>query len=339
MPVAQRGSSWQASVSHKGRRYRKDFPTKAEALAWEAETKAILLTGGTPDEGRGKAGTGKPLTMTELKDMVYQSVWKGSRAEHTTMVNANIVVFTIGPDVPITKVDTRTIDAAIQAWQRQGNSGATINRKLAALGKMLRWAHQRTYIPAVPHIERRKESEHRLRWFTEKEEAEMLAYFQHTGQGEMADLCAVALDTGMRQGELLALDTHEVFDAWVRLDGQKTKSGRSRDIPLTKRARSILARRKTASTDGKLFTLTADQVRHKWDAMCAHIGLEDDPQAVFHVCRHTFGSRLVQRGVPILEVQKLMGHETLQMTLRYAKLAPKNLAQAIAVLDMPVAAE
>lgn len=339
MPVTQRGSSWQASVSHKGKRWRKDFPTKADALAWEAEAKAAILRGETPNEGGGKAGTGSVLTLEELRKLVLDNVWKGSKAVETAKVNSQTVVNTLGADTPITRIDTLAIDNAIKVWLRQGNTNATVNRKLAALGKMLRWAHQRGYIPTVPHMERRKESEHRLRWFTEEEESQMLAYFQHMGNADMADLVAVALDTGMRQGELLSLTGREVFDGWVRLDGRFTKSGRGRDIPLTKRAATILARRKEATGTGPLFPLTPDQVRHKWDQMRAHIGLADDPQAVFHVCRHTFGSRLVQRGVPILEVQKLMGHETLQMTLRYAKLAPKNLAQAIKVLDTPMAAE
>ncbi len=56
LSVTQRGSSWQASVSHKGKRWRKDFPTKADALVWEAETKAAILRGETPNEGGGKAG-------------------------------------------------------------------------------------------------------------------------------------------------------------------------------------------------------------------------------------------------------------------------------------------
>lgn len=337
MPVTQRGSSWQASVSHKGKRWRKDFLTKADALAWEAETKAAILRGKTPNEGGGKAGT--MLTMAELRTMVMENVWKGSKSVETATVNSQAVLNTLGANTPITRIDALVIDNAIKVWMRHGNSNATVNRKLAALGRMLRWAHQRGYIPMVPHMERRKESEHRLRWFTEEEESQMLAYFQHVGNSQMVDLVAVALDTGMRQGELLSLTGREVFDGWVRLDGRFTKSGRGRDIPLTKRASTILARRKEEFGTGTLFTLTPDQVRHKWDHMRQHIGLEDDPQAVFHVCRHTFGSRLVQRGVPILEVQKLMGHETLQMTLRYAKLSPKNLAQAIAVLDMPVAAE
>ena len=48
MPVTKRGSSWQATVNHKGQQHRKDFPTKPDAERWHAETKADLLAGRLP---------------------------------------------------------------------------------------------------------------------------------------------------------------------------------------------------------------------------------------------------------------------------------------------------
>lgn len=336
MPVNQRGNSWQASVAKDGKRWRKTFATRADALAWEATAKASLARGNEPSEGGGKAGTGEPLTIERLFELVFEARWRGMAFEKTAENNGKMVVNTIGASTLVSKITTSTIDSAVQEWTRQGNAGSTINRKLAALSTMLRWAEKRGFLDKVPHIDRRKESESRLRWFTEDEEANMLAFFTNVaGQVVMHDLVAVALDTGMRQGELLNLTPADLAtEGWVRLSGTKTKSKKARDIPMTRRVAAILARRcEGLKPSERVFKLTKGQVNHYWKKMREHLDLGDD--GVFHVCRHTFCSRLVQRGVPILEVQKLAGHETLAITQRYAKLAPKNLAAAITVLEAP----
>ena len=65
-------------------------------------------------------------------------------------------------------------------------------------------------------------------------------------------------------------------------------------------------------------------------------GIDDKKMtASFHTFRHTFASRLVQRGVDLYRVQKLMGHSTMKVTERYAKLVDANLEDAIEVLNNP----
>ncbi|NMM78318.1 hypothetical protein B2J88_35350 [Rhodococcus sp. SRB_17] len=59
------------------------------------------------------------------------------------------------------------------------------------------------------------------------------------------------------------------------------------------------------------------------------LGYGEDEQFVFHVLRHTFVSRLVQRGVSLKVCSELAGHRTIITTMRYAKLAPRNLTDAI----------
>jgi site-specific recombinase XerD len=55
----------------------------------------------------------------------------------------------------------------------------------------------------------------------------------------------------------------------------------------------------------------------------------------WHDLRHTFASRLAMRGVDLRAIAELMGHKTIQMTMRYAHLAPGYLADAVRTLDKP----
>ncbi|QDP45929.1 MAG: putative integrase [Prokaryotic dsDNA virus sp.] len=76
-----------------------------------------------------------------------------------------------------------------------------------------------------------------------------------------------------------------------------------------------------------------DRTRRLFDRVREQLGWSDDPQATLHACRHTFISNLVQEGVPIAMVQRLAGHKTIQMTMRYTHLAPKDLESAIEKLQ------
>jgi integrase len=59
-------------------------------------------------------------------------------------------------------------------------------------------------------------------------------------------------------------------------------------------------------------------------------GYEDARQKLtFHSCRHTFGSRLAQQGVPLLTIKELMGHKTIEMTMRYSHLMPDHKREAV----------
>ncbi len=138
-------------------------------------------------------------------------------------------------------------------------------------------------------------------------------------------LATLAIETGMRRGELLALRWPDI-DLDARLAHIAiTKNGHSRTIPLTLGAVEIL--RALPQTDDRLFQVTPNAVRLAWGRLTKRAGIED---LHFHDLRHEAVSRFFERGLSLPEVALISGHRDHRMLLRYTHLRPENL---VAKLD------
>lgn len=330
--ITQRGTSWQASIIHCGKRYRRSFKTELEAMRWEAVTRVGLLDGQEPDRGPlARNPDDRPRTLGELRDYVAKRFWAGTSGEDTVLGNAEQVIQVLG-DVEIRSIDESQIDRLVLASEAKGNSNGTINRKLACLSRMLTVAHERGWIARKPKIERRKEPLGRIRWLTDEEEAKLVAVTRHFGRDRYADLWILLVDTGLRVGEALRLRWRDVDLDRKQLSVWVTKGDKPRTVPMTDRVWTMLAR-DAERPEGPFADLNQRTLATVWNTAKAAMRLVNDDQFVPHCLRHTFASRLVQAGVPILTVRELCGHKTLSMTMRYAHLAPDNLAGAIGVLN------
>jgi integrase len=83
----------------------------------------------------------------------------------------------------------------------------------------------------------------------------------------------------------------------------------------------------------RVFNFDYGWIRGWWDRLRVRMGMEEDPNFVPHILRPTCASRLVQKGVHLQVVKEWMGHKAIQTTLRYAHLAPKQLHDAVKLLD------
>jgi integrase len=132
---------------------------------------------------------------------------------------------------------------------------------------------------------------------------------------------AFALATGMRRGEILALQWPDVnFHtrvATVRL----SKNGRSRTVPLSTEALDIL--QPLCRTNAKVFGISADALRNGWSRACRSVGIEN---LRFHDLRHEAISRFFERGLSLAEVCHISGHRDLRMLSRYTHLRATDIA-------------
>ena len=221
------------------------------------------------------------------------------------------------------------LDGLICTLRERGNSNATINRKMAALSKLLRKASKMGDIHSLPEFRRQKERSGRIRFLEIDEEERLFAEIRRRSE-HYWQLLVFLVDTGARLGEAIGLHWNDIHDGAVTF--WLTKSGRSRTVPLTRRVREILSPM-ARTRSGPFAGIKQYQLRQVWHEAKSDVGLGGDVELVPHSLRHTCASRLVRGGVDIRRVQMWLGHQTLQMTMRYSHLATHDLDMCVPVLE------
>lgn len=319
--IRKRGRHFQVDIHHPGGRFRRNCTTKQEAKDLMDRVKSAIKSGESLDSIVNR------VTLSELLQDTAEKHWKGTKAERSTMQRAEAVVSTLGPHRFVKDLQQYEIDQAVSQWESQGNSPATINRKISIISKMFAHAKRKRWVYHDILFERQKEPAGRLRWITETEEKQLIGFMEAAGFPEESMFIQVILDTGMRPSEIRRLTPQDVSeDGWVTVED--SKNGTRRRVPLTERAKGILENRLDV-----VGIVTPDKLRVSWDLAKRHMNLQDDKEFVPYACRHTFASRLVQKDIRLEVIQKLMGHKNIAMTVRYAHLAPSNFKDAIKLLD------
>ncbi|MCX2696029.1 MULTISPECIES: tyrosine-type recombinase/integrase [Ochrobactrum] len=226
--------------------------------------------------------------------------------------------------------DQEMLDFVIGSLRERGNSNATINRKMAALSKLLRKANKMGDIYSLPEFVRQKERVGRIRFLEYEEEKRLFAAIKYRCE-ESYRLAVFLVDTGCRLGEAIGLTWNDLQDQ--RVTFWLTKSNRSRTVPLTRRARKATTIERQR-LKGPFSMLNQVRFRQVWNDAKIEVGLGADDQVVPHILRHTCASRLVRGGIDIRRVQMWLGHQTLQMTMRYAHLATHDLDSCVKVLEI-----
>jgi integrase len=193
-----------------------------------------------------------------------------------------------------------------------------------------------------------KENNKRHRYLTEEEIRKLLGSCKH----RIGEIIECAFNTGMRRGEILGLKWSQIRNGFIYL--QKTKTNNARQIPINDdlqrlfekiRARKEKPKKKNViGLDGKpvenrpskseyVFNYHGRQVsevKRSFKKALDDAGIEDFR---FHDLRHTFASHMVMRGASIKEVQEILGHKSLTMTVRYAHLSQEYKKKAVNLLN------
>jgi len=259
------------------------------------------------------------------------------------------------PVATVAKADCMTFKASMLTKARQrhfANAGklkekfgelppfspGTANRYLAALKGMLRWAESMNLIPANPAsaVRLERETTRRYYYIDAREKALLVEAASESRSTHILMALTLALYTGMRIGEILALtwDRVDLGNGYITLE--INKGGRMRHVPISQAAIEVLHGLQERRGHGKyLFPGDGDghikDLSNAWEEVRRKVALviPKFKRCRFHDLRHTVGSDLVKAGVPIPVVKEILGHREISTTMRYAHVQQEQLLEAV----------
>jgi integrase len=211
-------------------------------------------------------------------------------------------------------------------------SQATVNRELATLknmfNKAIEW-HKADHNPVLK-VKLFKENNQRVRYL-EKEEIEKVL---RNSRGILKPIVITALNTGMRKGEIFNIKWHNIDFRRNIINIYDTKNSETRTIPINDMVKTALIRVRKHPESPYVFSRPDGEpikdIRKSFFTALKKSGIVNFH---FHDLRHTFASHLVMAGVDLNTVRELMGHKSLDMTLRYSHLSPDHKKRAVDILQ------
>jgi integrase len=217
--------------------------------------------------------------------------------------------------------------------RRAAVSGSTVNRELALLKRMFNLAIEwDLFLGSNPvcKVKFFQEINTGLRVLSPEEEGKFL----QNASPYIQDLVRFALNTGLRIGEIFSL-------RWSQVDWEKNvlnvfahKTQKTRGVPLNAEALQVLQAWKLAKkNDFVFYNLETGKpfvdLKAGFALACDKAGISG---VTWHTLRHTFASRLLDRGVDIITVKELLGHSTVTVTMRYTHTNLESKRAAVAKL-------
>jgi integrase len=323
--IRKRGSSWQAQVRREGSPpVSKSFPTKAAASAWARALEAQIDTADLSPSIRDL----RTMTVADLLKRYEEEVTPSKRGAR---YETSRIRFMMGHKVAQERLGS--LSGAAVARYRDDRlktvKAATARRELVILRHVFEVAIKEWNVPLpgnpVRAIKVPKDSEARDRRLEQGELERLLGAIGPRTAWYLRPFIILAIETGMRRGELVSL-------TWAHVDLKKrtvrlpiTKNGHLRIVPLTPKAIEVLS--SLERSDARVFPIHEDAVNLAWQRLRAKAGVEG---LRLHDLRHEAVSRFFEYGLSIPEVALISGHRDLRMLSRYTHLRPEAVAEKLA---------
>jgi integrase len=345
MAVRKLKNSWWVDFQFRHRRYRKRSPANSRtgAIAYEIVLRQALARDERID--RSVEPAQRDQTFREFSELWFEDYVKPNNKHSEQLSKKYALAASLVPffgQIPVRDITGHDIERYKAQQLKDGYTNKTTMNRLTVLNKCLVTAYEWLRLSGAPP---------KIKWprctppvtdYLSPDECEVL--LRHA-DGVAYEMVLTALRTGMRQGEIRALQwssidwlTRNVAVRHSRDDYRGVlvppKNNRPRHIPLDIDLYEMLHRRKAKTgyvflaPDGQPFN--NDRLHNVMGKLCRRAGLR---RIGWHTLRHTFASHLAMRGVPLPAIKELLGHASITTTMRYAHVAPSTLRAAIEMLN------
>jgi integrase len=304
----------------------------AEAARAEARELALRVAKGA-DPQKDRKALREAETVSQLCDAFIKDHLTGKRTEADYRAMVEQVRDELGTHkvAAVAKLDLQRFHKTLSELGKRGKRGSPIraNRVIAVARKMFNFAIEQQWRPDNPAVGIKPNREtKRERYLTPGELARLTRALDAYRHQDFADIFRLALLTGCRVGEAVKARWSEFSDdlaTWTK-PASHTKQQRSHHIPLNSAAQGLLARISRTSQGETVFRpVDYGRLRRHWASICRAADIRN---LRIHDLRHSYASTLINQGVPLPTIGKLLGHSSVSTTERYSHLVHDTLREA-----------
>jgi integrase len=345
MAIRKRGGTWQIDYEDPGgKRVRKSFKTRKEATAEHGKRVSLMAEGRYLDIKPESKTTMADLCKKYTESFSGQISFKNAKEKYLSNFMASLGADTLLSTMSFDKVETYrnqlrkkpvTADRnGVEVVVKGLRKDASVNREMACLHHLFNKAVEWDMMEKSPFEHKQslrlKENNKRMRFLNEAEIPSLLS----ACAPHLKPIVETAILTGMRRGEILSLKWDQIRGGFIYLE--KTKTNESRQIPVSDALEALFKdiRQKDGLRYEHVFTFRGKPIERD-----LHVGFNAAVKRAglvgfrFHDLRHTFASQLILNGGSLKDVQEILGHKSMTMTLRYAHLTGESKRKAVNLLS------
>ena len=339
--------AWNASKASQVLAKLKESIKLGEGPQTLAEKRRVLKEKREAEQAKKEREARENITFGHIFLNQYSSTAENNKGEKSNRREKDLFNLWISPvigNLPLKDISAFHLERIKKNMSDAGRSPRTIRYALAVIRQVFNFAKfNNLYSGETPVSKVRMPQEDNKRYrYLSHEEADRLLEYLALKSPQVYDMALISLHCGLRAGEIFSLTWRDLDFENGSMFIRDTKSNRNRTAFMTQAVKERLKTKNTGEKDNLVFPgkggIKISSISDTFDRVLKDLGLnigvtDRRQKVVFHTLRHTYASWLVESGVDLYVVKKLLGHSTIAMTERYSHLGNNTLQNAVKVFE------